>query len=135
MGLTKEEFAAVPKCAPLKVDVPEFGGDGHTYLRRLSIGAREKWECWLLEAQEHGMAGAMKKFGGFRTYLLAHTLCDEHGSLIFDDPEEGVKILRELDGEAMDRLYDQAHAFCGLDKEAREELEGNLKAAPSDDSP
>ena len=81
------------------------------------------------------MAGAIKKFGGFRTYLLVHTLCDEHGALVFDDPVEGVVILRELDGEVIDRVYDQAHEFCRLDKEAREDLEGNSEAAPSEDSP
>ena len=135
MGLTKAQIEAAPSAKPKKLSAPELGGDGHVFVRRMSIGAREDWECWQLEAQENGLSGAIKKFGGFRTFLLVRSLCDENGVLIFDDPVEGVRILRLKDDAVIDRLYDEAIDFCGLTPQAQKELEGNSPAAPSEDSP
>lgn len=139
MGLTAEEFRSV-RIPTLKVDVPELGGDGHTFIRKLSLKGREDWERWQVAAQNADapegvdLARAIEKFGGWRGYLLARTLSDEDGVLLFADPDEGLEVLGACPADVMDRVYDQAIAFCGLSKEAEEELEGNLPSAPSVDS-
>lgn len=141
MGLTKEDLKAVP-IATVKVSTPELGGeaDAHVHLRKLSLKGREDWECWAQAAKadnEDGidLAAVIDAHGGWRGYLLARTLCDERGMLLFDDPTEAIEVLGACPGEVMDRLYDEAVAFNGLTPEAVEELEGNSPAAPSDDSP
>jgi len=133
MPLTKESFAGA-KLQVLKVDAPEFGGDGHVYLRKLSVRHREDWECWVDDYQNLGASKCFEKYHGFRAFLLARTLCDESGTLLFADVDEGVNILNECAASSIDRLYDQAVAFNALDKAAVEELEGNSKGAPSGDS-
>lgn len=133
MTLTKDDFRRA-KVATTKVDAPEIGGDGHAYLRRLTLKGREDWEQWSLEAQENGAASAIREFGGWRGYLLARTLCDEGGKLIFDDPDEALEILGECDSGAMDRLYDEAVAFNRLGPDVVRELEGNSSGGQSDDA-
>ena len=140
MSLSKEGFRAAPS-KTVKVSTPELGGDEHVYLRILSIRGREDWERWCQEVGEHGLSAAMDKFGGWRGYLLARTLCDESGELVFEDPAEGIEIIGGCPAGVMDRLYDEAIAFNGLSPDDADELEGdddqmgNSEAAQSDDSP
>jgi len=134
MSITAEDLKR-RKVECIKVDALELGGDGHVFIRRLSLKAREDWERWAQCAQEQGIGEAMLKFGGWRGYLLVRTLCDEDGVLLFDNPEDGLVLLNACDAMAMDRLYDEAIAYSGLNAEAVEELEGNSESGPSDDSP
>ena len=140
MSLTKEGLKA-PPVSTTKVSVPEFGDAEHAYLRMLSIKGREDWERWCQEVGENGLSSAMDKFGGWRGYLLARTLCDEQGTLLFDDPAEAIEVIGDCPAGVMDRLYDEAIAFNGLSPDDADELEGdddqagNSEAAPSGDSP
>lgn len=134
MALTKEAIIKGAAVEVIEVSAPELGGDGIAFLRKLSIKAREDWECWSIEAGENGLPGAIEKFGGFRCYLLVRTICDAQGKLLFDDADEGVRILQDCDGACIDRLYDSAVEWCGLSQEAVDELAGNSEADPSDDS-
>lgn len=140
MGLTKEDLKAVP-VQTVKVSTPELGAaDAHVYLRKLSLKGREDWECWAQTAQvgddgEADLKAVMSEYGGWRGYLLARTLCDASGVLLFDDSAEAMEVLGACPGEVMDRLFDEAVEFNKLTPEALKELEGNSEAAPSDDSP
>lgn len=140
MALTKEGLKN-PPVSTVRVSAPELGGDQHVYLRMLSIKGREDWERWCQEVGEHGLSSAMEKFGGWRGYLLARTMCDKFGILLFDDPAEGIEVIGGCPSGVMDRLYDEAISFNGLSTDDKEELEedggqgGNSEAAPSDDSP
>ena len=139
MALTRERLEN-PPVATTKVSVPEFGDDEHAYLRKLSLKGREDWECWSqgaqgVEGEGLNLAKVIADFGGWRGYLLARTLCDEQGVLLFDDPAEAVEVLGGCPASVMDRLYDEAVAFNALGPDDLEELEGNSEVAPSEDSP
>jgi len=132
MSITKDTLRSVA-IETSKLDAPELGGDGHIFIRKLSVKGREDWEQWCDEAQRNGVGAAIAKYG-FRAYLLARTLCDEFGVLLFEDPAEGVTVISECPADVMDRIYDAAVAFNNLTKEAQEELEGNSQSGPSDDA-
>lgn len=139
MALTRERFEN-PPVATTKVSVPEFGENEHAYLRKLDLKGREDWECWSQAAkaddsEEAALAKVIAEYGGWRGYLLARTLCDEQGVLLFDDPVEALEVLGGCPAGVMDRLYDEAVAFNALGSDDLEELAGNSEAAPSDDSP
>jgi len=133
MSITKEALRSA-RVSTLKLDAPELGSDGHVFVRKMSVKGREDWEIWCNEAQNKGIAATLAKYG-FRGYLLARTLCDENGVLLFDDPAEGLEVINSCPADVMDRLYDEALRFNGLSKEAQEELEGNSQGVPSADSP
>ena len=110
MALTKEQIVNYKGAKPQRVEAPEFGGDGFTFVRELSV------------EQIEDITGK----GGFDSAvaLLAASLCDADGqSLGFTEDE--VKALKGISSRAFTKLLKAANKANGLDPEG--DL-GNLEA-------
>jgi len=57
--------------------------------------------------------------------LLAYTLCDEHGTLLFDDSKEALEVFREMPAKMVTELFTTIQKKIGIDTD--EEIK-NLKA-------
>lgn len=135
MSLTAEQLKAAPVLTE-KVMTPELGGDGHVYVRELSLRGREDWERWSARARTEDddhpdLNGVIEEFGGWRGYLLARALSDEQGVLLFSDPDKALEVLGDCPHAVMERVYQKAVELNTFDDE---DLEGNSPDAPSDDS-
>lgn len=94
---------------PQEVPVPEWGGS--VFLRPMNGTAKERWEV------EHVRSGDKD----VRARLLAHTVCDEGGQLLFK-PED----IARLSGKSaapLQRLFNAAMKMNAIGKEDVDELE------------
>lgn len=114
--LTAEKIlAAQDTDAPIKVDIPEWGGGA--FLRVMSGAERDQWE---LIAE----AGIRKKTtANVRASLLIATLCDENGKRLFGHGQADA--LGKKSSIVIDRLFDIAQKLNKLKESDIDELEKN----------
>ncbi len=93
-----------------ELDVPEWGGK--VYVRRMSAAQRD---VFLAATQ---LARESNNYAGIDRLLVALTLCDEKGILIFDNQSE----LDGLDAVALDRASKAAMRVNALSSEAQADL-------------
>lgn len=127
MGLTKKQMLERSILPPVKVDAPEFGGDGHVWIKHLSVRERELWEALAGFHEEHGHEALVKKYGSFRAYACALGLCDSDGKRLFSE-EDSVELANSQAVDAIDRLADEILALNRLDPESLRESKKNSKA-------
>lgn len=114
MPLTREQIDAATDAKIIKVAVPELGGD--VCIRLMSVGDRDSYELKLLE-------GDGKAIPDFRSELLARTLCDEKGALLYPG-EEGVAALKRRSSDVMHRLWQSALKHNALTEEEIKKIAG-----------
>jgi len=102
--LTFEDLVSVQP----KIDEVEFLGK-RAWIRALSFDAQIALSEMFAgkEDQEAGLAD-MK-------YMVAHTLCDSAGKLLFDDAENGVKVLGNVGGKELLSLFKHIQTANGMD--------------------
>jgi len=96
-SLSAAEILGADDAGLLKVEVPEWGGE--TFIRVMSVGARDSYERLWLGKKDSGIPN-------FRTEYLARVLCDAAGELIFTPGD--VEALAKKSGAVMGRLFDIA---------------------------
>lgn len=127
--LTRAAIQAARDFTIESVSVPEWGGEIH--VRSITVGALDEIQIRYL--QMAGGTGVQQNGGSptlleqrpeilrdMKPRLLSYSLCDEHGTLLFDDPE-GLAILRGKDPVVIDRLYTIAERLSGLGTSSLEE--------------
>ncbi len=108
-------LAAQDTDAPVKVKIPEWGGDA--YLRVMGGAERDQWE---LIAE----AGIKKKtHANIRASLLVATLCDKDGKRLFGNGQSDA--LGKKSSIVIDRLFDVAQKLNKLKESDIDELEKN----------
>lgn len=123
MALTREQILGVkPKVMEIG---PVPGWDGNVFIRQIGVKDRNEWASLRMEAlaqaEEDGKAGTLAgSILASRLVLVAASLCDEDGALLFSREE-----VAGMDPHAVDYVADQAEKLNGLTKEATDELEGN----------
>jgi hypothetical protein len=112
MPLTREQ---IEKCDDTKIiKVPAFGGE--VCIRLMSVGDRDSYELKLVQAGGEAIPD-------FRSELLARTLCDEKGELLFPG-DDGVASLKRRSSDEMHRLWRAAMKHNALTEEEIERLAG-----------
>jgi hypothetical protein len=113
--LTAEQILSKDDSAILgPITVPEWGGD--VYLRMMSVGARDSYDRLFIGKRETGIPN-------WRAELLARTLCDENGSLLFTTAQ--VELLADKNAEPCTRLWDLAWKHNRMDGDAVERAAKN----------
>lgn len=140
--LTRDAIAAARDFTVEQVEVPEWGGT--LYLRSITVGALDEIQIRYLQLA----GGAVEPSNGasprlleqrpellrdMKPRLLSYSLCDEHGTLLFDDPA-GLAILRSKAPQVIDRLYTIAERLSGLTASTLEEEKKPSDAMPTPDS-
>lgn len=114
MPLTREQIDSATDAKIIKVNVPELGGD--VCIRLMNVGDRDSYELKLLE-------GDGKAIPDFRSELLARTLCDEKGALLYPG-DEGVAALKKRSSDVMHRLWQAALKHNALTEEEIKKIAG-----------
>lgn len=113
MALSKEQILAARDFTFEKVDVPEWGGD--VIIRTMSGAARDAFQA--------AFGGEKRALGTFEATLLASTLADESGALLFTVEE--VEELRGKSAAVLDRVSNEAMRINGMGIAAQEEAAKN----------
>lgn len=96
------------------VNVPEWGGD--VYLKRWTAGEREAFERGILKPD-----GTVDR-SGFRHRVVAATICDDAGALLFPG---NLDALKGKAAAVVDRLFGASDRINAITGDAAEELEKN----------
>jgi hypothetical protein len=113
MDLTKDAILGASDLNVLKVHVKEWNGD--VYIRVMTVGERDAYECEWLANKEKGVQN-------FRSKFLARCLCDKEGNRLFSDAE-----IDKLAGKSIavvDRLFNRAMKHNAMSMEDVNELAG-----------
>jgi len=116
MPLTRDQIDNATDAKILTVDCPELGGDGKVCIRLMSVGDRDSYELKLLEAEG-------KAIPDFRSELLARTLCDAKGELLYPGAD-GVAALKRRSSDVMHKLWHAALRHNALTEEEIKKLAG-----------
>ena len=116
MSLSKEQIVSCNDVKTKKVEVPEWGG--HCYVRLMTAGARDEWETLAIRSRinDDPSKATLK---GLRSMLVALTLCDETGDLVFS--KNDLSSIEKKSSSALDRVIEAAQILNGLTGESVEE--------------
>lgn len=112
MTLTREQIEQADDAKIIKVSA--FGGE--VCIRLMSVGDRDSYEMKIVE-------NGGRAIPDFRSELLARTLCDEKGNLLFPG-EEGVASLKRRSVDEMHRLWQAAMKHNALTEEEIKRVAG-----------
>lgn len=139
MSLRDKLSKAVKKLPKMKANdlVPEWADDLEgepLFLRGLSGEERDDYESSriIYRFDRNGTAEREMNLKNLRARLLVKCLVDAEGQRVFDD--SGAAILGKGDGAVLDRLFEKAIELSGMDRDAEERLEKNLRKAAGDGS-
>lgn len=127
--LTRDAILGASDIETEIVAVPEWGGD--VMVRGLTAAQRDKYEQSMIGKDEKGKAKI--SMANARARLVALTVVDESGALVFSDAD--ILKLGTKSAAAMDRIYEAATRLSGVSDGDMDELVGNSEAETSDDSP
>jgi len=122
MGLTRDQILSVSDLTIEAVEVPEWGGT--VYVRNLPGRLRDKFDASRYRLQGNKVEVIHENT---RATLLALSLCDEHGTLLFT--EQDIEALGEKSAGVLDRLFDIAQRLSSL---RPKDLEDKLKNSGAD---
>lgn len=128
--LTAEQITAVKDVKLEMVPVPTWGGA--VYVRTLTADQRDTFVSRFIDESSGRVRVDVRHV---TATLLAMTLCDASGTLLYPDQRVGVKVLAVKAAVVCDPLFDKALHLNGLTAEDIEELAGNSPAPTSRDSP
>lgn len=123
--LSREQILAVQDCKIEDVDIPEWGG----IVRVKALSGTERDQ---LEAAIIGKSGEERNYSNLRARMVALSVVDESGDLIFD--RKDIASLGAKNACALDRIFDVGQRLSGMTAKDVKELVGKSKPDPSDDS-
>jgi hypothetical protein len=109
------------------LDVPEW--NGAVRIRGLTGDQRDRYEQSIVTMRGNRV---LPKFAGARARLVALSVVDEHGKLLFTEAD--VQALGAKSAAGLQRVYDAARKLSGLTEEDVEELVGNSDGVQSEPS-
>lgn len=108
MSLSREEILGVKDFDVEEVNVPEWGGA--VYVRPMTGRDRDKTEAEMFADGNRESEGVDPKcLYDRRARIVARTLCDKEGNLLFSDSDIGP--LSEKSGIVLDLLYEKGMAI------------------------
>ncbi|SMP71969.1 hypothetical protein [Noviherbaspirillum suwonense] len=113
MALSKEQILSAKDFTSEIVPVEAWGGEVH--IRAMSGAERDAFRA--------AIEGGQAPVGKFEASLLALTLADEHGALLFTLQE--VEALRGKSAAVLDKLAQEAMRINGMTAAAQEEAAKN----------
>lgn len=116
--LGREAIFAVSDLQTEDVSVPEWGGT--VRVKGLTGSERDAFEESCVSGKGKNVSFKMTNI---RAKLVAKTVVDEEGNLIFKEAD--VEALGKKSGAALDRVFSVAQRISGITKEDIEELEKN----------
>jgi len=130
--LSKNDILEANDLQTDEVEVPEWGGV--VLVRGLTGTERESWEESRIDRKKKPKKGGDSniRMTHFRASLVARTVVDDNGNLIFSDSD--VVKLGQKNGAALNRVFEKAHQLSGMSEADVEEMEEDLDEADSDDS-
>jgi len=96
------------------IAVPEW--EGEVYIRLMSVGQRDSYDRLFIGKRDTGIQN-------WRAHLLARTLCDESGNLLFTVDQ--VDALGEMNAAPCERLWSRAWSHNKMDEKAVEDAAKN----------
>lgn len=112
MPLTREQIESTKNAKVIKVEA--FGGE--CCLRLMTVGDRDSYEVLLIE-------NGGQVIPDFRSELVARTLCDEQGELLYPG-KDGVEALRKLPADEIHKLWLAAMRHNAMTEEEIRNLAG-----------
>lgn len=113
--LTKEQIINADDLKTEVVPVPEWGGE--VIVRTMTGAAKDAYECSIIEFEG---GKATQNLQNIRAKLLAATLVDEAGNLLFSDKE--VTTLGKKSAAALDRVFAVAQRLNAVTQQDLEAL-------------
>lgn len=113
--MTRDQLLALRPAPPEAVALPN--GQGTAYVRAMNGAQRDAYEA------DHAARPEGQQMQNFRARLLAYTLCDESGCLIFTPAD--VEQIGQMDGTITTALFAAAARLNGLDRAAAEAAQKN----------
>jgi hypothetical protein len=111
------------------IEVPEW--NGIVFLRSLSCADMEsisKEATKSIQLDAKGRPVGKVETSGFRSRLLARSLCDAQGQRLLEDADADE--LGKRSSVVIGRLFDQASDLNGLSAKAQEEIAANFPETP-----
>lgn len=119
MDLTADDIVGAEDLNVLEVKVREWKGKdgqpGTVYIRVMTVGERDAYECEWLANKEKGV-------DNFRSKFLARCLCDKSGTRLFTDAQ--VDKLAAKSVAVVNRLFERAIKHNAMSMADVEELAG-----------
>ena len=122
-GLTRDQILCAIDVHIEAVFVPEWGGT--VYVRNLNGKGRDAFEGSRIRIKENNKVEMVHD--NTRARLLALTVCDETGALLFT--EQDIEALGAKNAATLDKLFDVAQRLAGLRAQDLEEKAKNSVAA------
>jgi hypothetical protein len=121
MSLTLTEILAAQDRKPLKVDVPEWGGE--VWVVGMSGDDRDRFDStWGDRVGQSNESGPVD-LGGLRALVVSKTLCDDDGVLLCSRESEVTQLGRKSSA-ALDRVFAIGAKLSGIEL-GDEETVGN----------
>jgi hypothetical protein len=111
-----------------RVPVPEWKGEAR--MQEFSFDGKAEFAIWG-QAIEDGGNKDVKSIVGFAARVVALSLSNDDGTLVYPDFEEGTAALLRRSPTVVDRLSDVALRLSGLVPDAVEQTADELPNAPS----
>ena len=126
--LTKSQILEADDLVVEEVEVPEWGGS--VLVKGMSGTDRDKFEAAIVNTK--GQASVQVNMVNIRARLVASSIVDESGTLLFDLKD--ITALGKKSAVALQRVFDKAKILSGIVDEDVKELADKLEANSFDDS-
>lgn len=128
--LTAGSIEAIADFAVEEVPVPAWGGS--VFVRTLTADQRDEFVTTFIN-EETGKV--LRSARSVTATLLAMTVCNAAGELLYPDQEKGRRVFARKSAKATDTLFGRASELNALTEADIEDLAGNSPATASDGSP
>ena len=122
--LTKKKILEADDLLVETVEVTQWGGT--VRVRGMSGAERDKLDLWITERRN---GETVSRLDNFRAKVLALTLVDEDGKLLFD--ESDIEALAKKSAIALEQVFNVASRLSGLTIGDLKEIEKNLSSGQS----
>ena len=121
MLLTRDQILTADDLVTETVEVPEWGGS--VLVRGMSGTQRDKFEADIVNAR--GQKDVRLNMANIRARLVAASLVDENGDLLFDIKD--ITALGKKSAVALQRVFDKAKILSGIVEDDVQELADKLE--------
>ena len=130
MTLTREQILVADDTVIETVAVPEWGEGATVRVKGMTGAERDRFEAHSIKREGKEFVPV---FENIRARLVAMTVVDDAGALLFTDAD--VAVLAGKSAAAMNRVTIVSQRLSGITEGAIEELKGNLSSGRSGSSP
>jgi len=120
--ITRESVLKVKTCKVEPVECPEIES-GVVYVRGVTAAQKGRYEKALYTLGRDGKPKIVdRELERVRLRLCVMTICDENGTLLFNETDEDMAAIGEMPASVIDRIFDVAQRLSGMTDEDVDEL-------------